>query len=123
MVVKSNGYCAKAILAYGCQQSVPRMNMSRKENWQRRKGTVVISMLNGNTTDCCEKTDVNLEIGAQPLVVSCLATPQLVSDYHMILGMDILSSLGGVVIGRDGKVQLICQSGVVNVDASEIGDG
>lgn len=60
-------------------------------------------MLKGNTINCCEKKDVNLEVGEQSWVVSYMVTPPLVSDYDMILGMNVLSRLRGLVVSRDKK--------------------
>ena len=66
---------------------------------------VTVTMLDGNCTESLGEVEVRLCIDDQCVDLLCLVSPTLVYDCSVILGMDGITKLGGVCVGKDGKTR------------------
>ena len=106
----------KALVDTGCQQSVLVSRLCNELGFTSRGPQRIVEMLNGNSTRCCGEITVDVFVHGQNVKVKCLMAPLLVCDFQMIIGMDVINTLGGVYVGNDGKVwfgQPHCAVGVV----------
>mgnify|MGYP003536646398 FL=1 len=60
-------------------------------------------MMNGDVISCAGSCRILVVVGGRELSLNCLVT-NLLPGYDMLLGMDVISLLGGVTISDDGSV-------------------
>ena len=103
----NNPHCnrpLKALVDSGCQQTVVSQTVCRESGERPRGPNQVVTMLNGEKTECGGEAPVELLVDGVLVRNVCLVAPLLVCDADVILGMDIIKRLGGVCIGRDSGV-------------------
>ena len=88
----------------GCQQTVISQTVCNESGEWPRGPWQVVTMLNGEKTECGAEAPVELQVGGVLVRNSCLVTLMLVCGVDVILGMDIVKRLGGVCIGKDSGV-------------------
>ena len=117
--LKSNyGRDLKALVDSGCQQTIICNELCDNMNIRPKGPSQVVTMLNGERTQCCGDAVVELWVDDQRLINRCLVAPLLVCGADVILGMDVIKCMGGVSTGKDSSViwgNNCCAAGAVSV--------
>ena len=103
--VRINQMKLKTLVDSGCQQSVIAAQALNQIGIQYRKTRTIVSMLNGETTNCLGEVSLEITIGKICIRLLCLVAPTLVFGCSFILGIDGISKLGGVNISSDLSVR------------------
>ena len=101
-VLVDGKFRARSLLDTGCSKSIIS---SKFPFCAVRKGSSrEIVMMNGDVAQCSDSVDVEIRIGTRSSVLNCLVTNTL-PGFDMLLGMDVVSQLGGVRVCVDGSVR------------------
>ena len=110
----------KALVDSGCQQTVISQAVCKESGEWPRGPRQIVTMLNGEKTECGGEAPVELRVDGVLVRNSCLVAPSLVCDADVILGMDVIKRLGGVYISSDSRVtwgSIHCAVGVISSDS------
>ena len=92
---------ARALLDTGCSKSIISSDFPFRAN--RKKSLKEVVMMNGDVAQCSDSVDVEIRVGSESLILNCLVMNML-PGFDMLLGMDVVSQLGGVHVRADGDV-------------------
>ena len=107
----------KALVDTGCTQSIlskrllDRVTVSREKAGRTERGAGAptkqerIAMVDGSEVSC-SVAEVMLAFDRHSLMVRCLVLENLLPDFELILGMDVIGKVGGLSLGgATGEVQ------------------
>lgn len=97
--VHVNGQSVQALVDTGCTKSMVRVGLC--DAMERR--TVLVAF-DGSEVKCSGVSKVEVAIGAEAVRQEVLVMEQMVGDIDMVIGMDLMTKLGGVKISQ-GQVQ------------------
>lgn len=90
-----------ALVDSGCSQSIISQRLAGRIFHTGRKLTAV----NGSVLQC-GVSEVHLSIDSNELSIPCLVLESLISEYELIIGIDVINKLGGLHLGgADGSVR------------------
>lgn len=101
-----NGKTFRTLVDSGCQQSIVSVDALKAASLRFGGAPTVVTMLDGNTTECLGEVSLQLKVKGRCIDLQCLVSPVLVYGCSIILGMDGISSLGGIYISADSNVTL-----------------
>ena len=103
--IQVQGVNVKALVDTGCEQSVVQERLARELKLVPRGPVRQVLMLNGQTTTCKGEATIAVKIGShQSMSVQCMVAQELVGGCKVILGMDVISKLGGVTVSNTRDV-------------------
>ena len=117
--VRICGVEMKGLVDTGCQQTVILTQACAQVKCVPKGPGRLVKMLNGESTRCSGEAVVEVEVHGSRMKVRCLVAPELVCEAKIILGMDIISRLGGVFVNAEGEAQFgerQCAVGAVHID-------
>ncbi|XP_067929095.1 uncharacterized protein [Watersipora subatra] len=115
-IISKNQRPLKALVDSGCQKSVVTKKMCADNDIVALGPPGIVTMLNGEKTLRIGEADVDLFVDRLEVTNRCLVAPALVCSAHVILGKDIITKMGGVLIGKDSSVTWgyqCCTAGMV----------
>ena len=127
IMVTVNGKQVSALVDTGCTTSIVHSGISGSCYGRSR----VISF-DGNPVDCLGKSRVELTVAGKTIVSEVLVVDNIVGNFKVVLGMDIILELGGVVVRKEGvtfdqqicaAVVRACPNVIVDKDFSATFDG
>lgn len=117
--VRICGVDMKGLVDTGCQQTVILTQVCVQVKCVPKGPGRLVKMLNGESTRCSGEAVVDVEVNGSRMKVRCLVAPELVCEAEIILGMDVISRLGGVFVNSEGEAQFggrQCAVGAVQID-------
>jgi transposase InsO family protein/ribonuclease HI len=117
-----NGWCVRALVDTGCSKSIVASKLSGV-----CQGACTVIAVDGSRVRCRGETVVPIAVGGAILRVNCVVAEKLLPGVDAILGMDIITLLGGVEVSAD-KVVFVrdergTAAGVMCVAATPVGVG
>ena len=100
-----NGRRATALLDTGCSRTVIATWVC--EFVQREKQEIVSA--DGRRVKCAGTANVELRVYGKVVTADCVVVHQLFEGVDAVLGMDVLTRMGGITIGSDGVRLADCQ--------------
>jgi len=101
ILVSVNGHPVRALIDTGCSKSVIDHSCVSKTDYNWKSVSIVLA-------DGSERTfvgaEVKMRIESVVINVSCVVVPRLAGSFKVLLGMDVISKLGGVTIA-DGNAK------------------
>jgi transposase InsO family protein len=106
--IVASGERVQALVDTGCSQTIVAQRLARNVT----NGAGRIMTVNGSSVSCAGTTMVQLGVGERKLVVHGLVLERMVPGVDVILGMDVITQLGGVTVKMGGATPR-AQFGVV----------
>lgn len=97
IIVKLNNLRCTALIDSGCSRTIVSSKIVKK--FESVSESVV--MMDGTETKCCKIGEVNFSIQDVEFSVNCFVL-DILPGYDVLIGMDIISYLGGVYICKEG---------------------
>ena len=94
--------CSRSIISRGLVQAVGIRTSPISEG---------IVMMNGDTSKCTERVDIDISMNGTSLQLDCLVSP-IIPGVDMLIGMDAISRFGGLKVTREGEVVLFGKEAV-----------
>ena len=102
-IVEVNGNAAMAMVDTGFSRTILAQEMI--ENRERHR-TTEVTMMNGDTEAVEEARNVKINVGSKRIVIDCLVGT-LLRPYQMLIGMDLITMMGGLQIDADGQAKFL----------------
>ena len=93
----------KCLVDTGCTKSIVAAKTAKRLNVAMSACNERISLMNGSLTPCTSFCSIKIDVSHVALTADCLVS-DLLGDYDLILGMDIITQLGGLIIDKNGNV-------------------
>ena len=116
IVVSVAGEAVSALIDTGCSKSIVREKYA-PQNVKRKSQMVAFD---GRLVDCKGNAMVQVELGSSEVAVEMVVTDQLLEGIDLIIGMDVISRVGGVRIQGE-EIELGVQKCAAGVQRCESG--
>ena len=97
--IRLNGQSVQALVDTGCTKSMVRTGLCDKV-----ESETVLVAFDGSEVECKGAARVNVSIGSKSVTQEVLVMDQMVGGIDMVIGMDLMTLLGGVRVSK-GQVQ------------------
>ena len=94
-----NGRNRKGLVDTGCTNSIVREDAGYE---MRRENVGIVRMANGDGLEVEGYTEIQLSIGDRIMNVRCICAKRMIPGIDIIIGMDVLITIGGVIIDENG---------------------